>query len=124
MSHMQVGRGTRSLAGAALLSAAALLTAAPASADQTDDAFVAALDKNGIPVPDAGTAISEGRGVCAGLDKGQGSSVVVMRLLKETNLTAKQAGFFVGVSVASYCPQYKGTLEPSMTWLLPFPPMM
>jgi hypothetical protein len=47
-----------------------------------------------------------------------------MRVMKETNLTAKQAGFFVGVSVASYCPQYKGTLDPSMTWLLPFPPMM
>jgi hypothetical protein len=121
---MQVPRAKRSIAGAFLLFAAAPLFAAPASADPTDDAFVAALDKNGIPVPDPGAAISKGRAVCAGLDKGQDSSFVAMRVMKETNLTAKQAGFFVGVSVASYCPQYKGTLDPSMTWLLPFPPMM
>jgi Protein of unknown function (DUF732) len=124
MTRMQIRRGKRSVACGALLSAAALLFAAPASADPTDDAFIAALDKNGIPTPDSGSAISKGRGVCAGLDKGQDSSLVVMRLMKETNLSAKQAGFFVGVSVASYCPQYKGTLDPSMIWLLPFPPMM
>lgn len=120
---MQVNRAKASLTCACLLSAA-VLSAAPASADQTDDVFVGALAKNGIVMPDPGTAISKGHAVCAGLDKGQDSSFLVMRLMKETNLSAKQAGFFVGVSVASYCPQYKGTLDPSMTWLLPFPPMM
>jgi hypothetical protein len=31
---------------------------------------------------------------------------------------------FFGLSVAAYCPQYKGTLDPSLIWLIPFPPMM
>ena len=42
----------------------------------------------------------------------------------ELNLTLRQAGFFIGASVASYRPQYKGSVDPSLIWLLPFPPMM
>ena len=37
---------------------AALFFAAPASADQTDDAFIAALAGDGIVMPDRGNAIS------------------------------------------------------------------
>jgi hypothetical protein len=65
-----------------------------------------------------------GHNVCAGLDKGQGSSFLALKVINDTNLSSRQAGYFVGVSVAAYCPQYKGTLDPSLIWLLPFPPMM
>jgi len=118
--------GKLSTVCAVLLSATALLTAAPASADQTDDAFVAALEDYGIDINDRDTAIAHGHAVCAGLDKGQDSSFLAMKLMNDTklNVSPRQAGFFVGASVAAYCPQYKGSVDPSLIWLLPFPPMM
>jgi Protein of unknown function (DUF732) len=121
---MKVGFATWSTVCAVFLSAAALVSAAPASADETDDAFVAALEKNGIDINDRNTAITMGHNVCAGLDKGRDSSVLILKVINDTNLSARQAGYFVGVSVAAYCPQYKGTLNPSLIWLLPLPPLM
>lgn len=124
---MNVGPGKWLKACAVLLSATALLSAASASADPTDDAFVAALENYGIDVNGRDTTIAHGHAVCAGLDKGQNTSVLALKLMNDTALnlsTAKQAGFFIGVSVAAYCPQYKGSIDPSLTWLLPFPPMM
>jgi hypothetical protein len=109
---------------AVLLSAAALLCAAPAAADQTDDAFVAALAKNGIAMSDRNTAVSMGHTVCAGFDKGEASTALAMRIVKDTDLSPKQAGYFVGVSVAAYCPQYRGNTDNSLNWMVPFPPMM
>jgi Protein of unknown function (DUF732) len=112
---------------ALLLSATALIPAAPASADPTDDAFVAALANYGINTDGPDTAIAHGHAVCAALDKGQDSSVLALKLMNDTKLnisTRQQAGFFVGASVAAYCPQYRGSVDPSVIWLLPFPPMM
>jgi hypothetical protein len=126
-TSMNVGPGKWSLACAALLSAAALLFGAPASADPTDDAFVAALQNYGIAVNDPDTTIAHGHAVCAGLDRGQDTSILALKLIKDTDLnvsSSKQAGFFIGASVASYCPQYRGSVDPSVIWLLPFPPVM
>jgi len=107
-----------------LLSAAALLSAAPASADPTDDAFVAALAKDGIVMSDRNSAISKGHTVCGGLDQNEKSSILAMRLMKDTDLSLRQSSYFVGVSVAAYCPQYKGLTDDSLTWLNPLPPLM
>jgi hypothetical protein len=122
---MHVGPRKWSTVCAVLLSGAALLSAAPASADPTDDAFVAALENYGIDIG-RDTAIVHGHAVCAGLDKGQDSSFLAMKLMNDAklNLSSRQAGFFIGDSVAAYCPQYKGSVDPSLIWLLPFPPMM
>jgi hypothetical protein len=95
-----------------LLFVAATFTAAPASADQTDDGFIAALASQGIPVPDINAAIQEGRTVCGLLDQGATRPMLVMRVLRDTNLSARQAGFFIGVSTAAYCPQYTSTTGP------------
>ena len=65
---------------AVLLSVAALFSAAPASADPTDDAFVAALAKDGIVITDRDTAIAMAHTVCAGFDKNEKSSVLAIRL--------------------------------------------
>ena len=110
---------------AVVLSAVAVLFAAPASADETDDAFVAALDNYGIDV-NGDTAIAHGHAVCAALDRGQDSGLLAMKLMHDTklNLSSKQAGFFIGASVAAYCPQYRDSVDPSLIWLLPFPPLM
>ena len=67
---------------AVLLSAAALLSAAPASADPTDDALVAALAKDGITMSSLNTAIAMAHTVCAELDNNQETSVVAMSLMK------------------------------------------
>ncbi|ORW38354.1 hypothetical protein AWB90_24020 [Mycobacterium paraense] len=112
---------------AVLLAAATVFPAAPASADPTDDAFIAALENYGIDASDRDTAIAHGHGVCAALDRGQDSSIIALKLIKDPQIkvtTKRQAGFFVGDSVASYCPQYRGSVDPSVIWLLPFPPMM
>jgi hypothetical protein len=109
---------------AVLLSAAALLTAAPASAEQTDDAFVAALARGGISITGRSSAIGAAHAVCAGLDANQTSSVLAMKLMKDTNLSPRQSGYFIGLSVAAYCPEYKGKLDSSLTWLTPGPPLM
>ena len=119
MTRTNVGPGKPAIIGAVLLSVAALFTAAPASADETDDAFVAARGKNGIDISDRNTAITMGHNVCAALDSGHDSSSLVLDVVHDAHLPARQAGYFVGASVAAYCPQYKGTLDPSLTWLLP-----
>ncbi|OBF54220.1 hypothetical protein A5756_14575 [Mycobacterium sp. 852002-53434_SCH5985345] len=121
---MCVGRRQWAPLMAALLFVAALFSAAPASADPPDDAFLAALADNGIVLNDPGTAIAMARSVCAGLDKNQRSSVLAMKVMKEANLSARQAGFFVGASVSAYCPQYKGQTDGSLDWLNPLPPLM
>jgi hypothetical protein len=121
---MPFGFGKRWAFCAVLLSAAALVPAAPAAADQIDDAFVAALAKGGITMPDPNTSIAMAHTVCAGLDENQSTSVLAMKLMKDTNLNPKQSGYFIGLSVAAYCPQNKDKTDPSVTWLLPFPPLM
>jgi uncharacterized protein DUF732 len=104
-----MGFGTWSTFVAVLLSAAAPLFAAPASADQTDDAFIAALVSQGVPVPDNNAAVQMGRNMCALLDQGTTRPLLAMKLMKDANLSARQAGFFLGLSASAYCPQYKST---------------
>lgn len=121
------GRTGKPSAVCGVLLSTALLVAAPASADPTDDAFLAALENYGIDIGDRDTTIAHGHGVCAALDRGQDSSIIALKVMKDPKLNVssrQQAGFFVGDSVASYCPQYRGSVDPSVIWLLPFPPMM
>ena len=121
---MNVGPKMWSTFCAVLLSATALLFAAPASADPTDDAFVAALAKEGIAFTDHNTAIATAHTVCAGFDKTDKSSVLAMKLMKDTDLSLRQSSYFVGASISAYCPQYIGRTDNSARWLLPGPPLM
>lgn len=121
---MNIGRRTWSTVVAALLWGAAALSAAPASADPPDDAFLGALADYGIVMNDPDTAISMAHTVCAGFDNNQPSGLLAMKVMKDSNMTAKQAGFFVGLSVSAYCPQYKGQVGDSMDWLHMPPPLM
>ncbi|HYB83444.1 MAG TPA: DUF732 domain-containing protein [Mycobacterium sp.] len=121
MTHMKVGFEKWSTVCAVLLSAAALVSAGPASADETDDAFVAALAKGGITMSDPDTAIAMAHTVCAGLDTNQNVSAVAMKLVQDTDLSPKQSGYFIGLSVAAYCPQYKGKTHIDFSWLVPSP---
>ena len=60
------------------LSALALLSAARASADPTDDAFVAALAKYGITMSGPNTAIAMAHTVCAELDNNQNTNALAI----------------------------------------------
>ena len=121
---MNVGPKMWSTFCAVLLSATALLSAGPASADPIDDAFVAALAKEGIAFAAHNTAIATARTVCAGLDKSDKSSVLAMKLMKDTDLSLRQSSYFIGASISAYCPQYVGRTDNSARWLLPGPPLM
>jgi Protein of unknown function (DUF732) len=123
MTHMHVGPEKWSTVCAVLLSTAALLSAAPASADPTDSAFVAALAKEGIVVTDHNTAIAIAHTMCAGFDRNDKSSVLAMKLMKDTDLSLKQSSYFIGVSISAYCPQYIGLTDDSANWLRPVPPL-
>ena len=109
---------------AVVLSAAALLSEAPASADPTDDAFVAALAKDGIVSTDRNATVATAHTVCAGLDKTNKSAVLAMKLMRDTDLSLKQSSYFIGVSISAYCPQYIGRTDNSTYWLYPGPVYM
>jgi hypothetical protein len=107
---------------AVLLSAAALLSAARASANSTDDAFVAAHAKDGITTSGP-NAIAMAHTVCAELDNNQNTSALAMSLMKDTDLSLKQSSYFVGASMSAYCPQYTGHTDNSLHWLKPYNPL-
>ena len=97
------------------ISLAALLFAAPAAADQTDDAFVGALEERGIVFPSDDAAVAMARTVCDKLDAGQTPAGLTLSLARNTVLSARDAGYFIGASVAFYCPQHRsdaGIAEP------------
>jgi hypothetical protein len=117
--------GTKgSIPCAVLLFAAALFSAAPASADPNDGAFVDALAKGGIAFPDDNAAISIAHSVCAGLDQSNKSGILAMKVMKETDLSMKQSSYFIGAAISAYCPQYIGHTDNSTPWLNPGPPLM
>ena len=114
----------RSIPCAVLLFAAALFSAAPASADPSDGAFVDALTKGGIVLPDQAAAIAWAHTVCTGLDQRAKPSLLAMKLMKETDLTMKQSSYFIGAAISAYCPQYVGHTDNSTRYLNPGPPLM
>jgi hypothetical protein len=113
----------RSTACAVSMCAAALLAAPLAHADQTDDAFVGALTKNGIPVTDRDSATAIAQSVCDGFDQHQKSSLLVLKLMKQSGMSLKQSSYFVGVAISAYCPEYVGHTDDSVRWLYPVPPL-
>ncbi|OBI19059.1 MULTISPECIES: DUF732 domain-containing protein [unclassified Mycobacterium] len=113
MTRKNAHRGTWPALGAVALASAAVLFAAPASADPNDDSFIAEIQRHGVVVTDRGAAIAAGHNMCAGLDKGRTPSSLVMGVARATDLSAHEAAFLLGASVASYCPQHKASVGAS-----------
>ncbi len=82
---------------------AAILWAPKAAADSTDDAFIAALDSEGISYPSERYAIRAAHVLCDELDRGVDIADVVLDLAKVSYLSVSEAGFMVGASVGAYC---------------------
>jgi len=114
----------RSIPCAVLLFVMALFSAAPVSADPNDGAFVDALAKGGIVLPDHNAAISIAHTVCAGLDQSNKSSILAIKVMKETDLSMRQSSYFIGAAISAYCPQYIGHTDDSTRFLNPGPPLM
>ena len=83
--------------------------AAPtARADYAVDSssFLGALTSKGITFASRQAAIAAGHEVCAELDQGKQASDVGNDVMTQTNLDGYHAGFFVGVSIAAFCPRH------------------
>jgi hypothetical protein len=98
---------------AGLVLAAALLSvvavAVPtAHADYAVDSsnFVGALSSRGITFASRQAAIVAGHEVCDELDEGKQTSDVANNVMTQSNLDGYHAGFFVGVSIAAFCPRH------------------
>jgi Protein of unknown function (DUF732) len=89
----------------ALLSLAEV--AAPtAHADAIDSAFVNAVKGKGINFASAQAAIVAAHEVCDQLDLGMQKSDVASEVMTNSQLDGYHAGYFVGASVAAYCPRH------------------
>lgn len=99
------------LAGLVLLAALLSLqgvSAPTAHADAVDTNFLGALKVKGIDFASPQAAVVAGHQVCDELDSGRAASDVANDVMGSSNLDAYHAGFFVGVSVAAFCPRHTG----------------
>ena len=90
----------------ALLSVVA--AAAPtAHADAVDRSnFLGALTSRGITFASRQAATAAGREVCDELDQGIQASDVANNVMTQSGLDGYHAGFFVGASIAAFCPRH------------------
>jgi hypothetical protein len=106
MSTTQVRSPIFVLAVALLgLVAAAIPTA---HADAVDTNFLSALKAKGITFASSEAAIVAGHQVCDELDQGKATQDVANDVMQQSSLDGYHAGFFVGVSVAAFCPRHAG----------------
>ena len=103
-------RITRSMAATALVAGGvglgALLSAGTASAGSVDDAFLTALQADGIQPPTSQAAISLAKDVCTSLDQGYSRNDVIQAVSKKTQLSTAASKTFVVDSVQAYCPSH------------------
>jgi hypothetical protein len=69
--------------------------------------FVSVLRGEGIVPPSAKEAVNAAHAVCIVFDKGLSLADAVSAVSDTTGLKMKDAAFFVGASVASYCPEHE-----------------
>ena len=85
------------------------ITAQTAHADAVDGNFVNALNSRGITFANPQAAIVAAHQVCDELDSGRASSDVANDVMQQSSLDGYHAGFFVGVSIAAFCPRHSGS---------------
>ena len=104
------GRRRASAAGLALVVAVLCVTTtlpAPAAhADAVDSQFLNALQSHNINFGSPNAAILAAHQVCNELDAGRQKADVANEVTGSSNLDGYHAGYFVGVSIAAYCPRH------------------
>jgi hypothetical protein len=93
--------------GAAALIAPASAFASPAE----DQAFLAALDRQGITYPSPQSAIRIASEVCTLLDDGATGVDVAREITTTSGIPVKNSGYFVGASITTYCPSHSGAFS-------------
>lgn len=88
----------------------ALATAGAAGASTADDAFITEMRGLGVTFTSPQEAIKEGHQVCRELAAGKTGTDVAGEVLSQTNLTTKQAAYFVVDAAQAYCPQLSSRL--------------
>jgi Protein of unknown function (DUF732) len=104
----------------AMMSFAAMIgmvgLAVPAIADDTDDAFVASLDKAGITYSDASSAAKAGQWVCTAVKSSTAMTDVVSTLQsKNPGLSDDKADKFAAIAANAYCPDQVSSSSSSPT---------
>ncbi len=84
------------------------ITAPCARADAVDASFLKALESKQITFASGQAAVVAGHQVCDALDSGRASSDVANDVMQQSGLDGYHAGFFVGVSIAAFCPRHTG----------------
>lgn len=79
-----------------------------ARADSVDSSFLNALESKQITFASGQAAVIAGHQVCDALDGGRPSSEVANDVMQQSGLDGYHAGFFVGVSIAAFCPRHTG----------------
>ena len=86
--------------------AATIALAAPAHADDSDQAFLADLDNAGIHYSDPDQAVTAGKTVCSLKDNGMSDDDVVTNLRQQNpGFTQEKAAKFATIATNDYCPQ-------------------
>jgi len=94
----------------AAVPAMAAVTMPPADADSIDNAFLNALQAKGIKFATPQAAIVAGHEVCDELLQGNKQKPdVASTVMSNSQMDSYHAGFFVGLSVTAYCPQFRGS---------------
>jgi hypothetical protein len=84
-------------------------TSSSPPAVNVDDVFIAAIQRSGMTVTNRDAAIAAGHAVCLSLDKGATTSDIIGELMSG-GYSAKDAGSIMGISIAAYCPRYRGLI--------------
>lgn len=89
-----------------LLGLAAMIgTAAPASADASDDQFLAALQASGVTYKDPGKVIAAAKWVCQSVNQGSPMADVVKTVeAQNPGLVQENAAKFTALAASAYCP--------------------
>lgn len=95
----------RALALGAGLAAVATTFAAPAQADTTDDAFLAALRGAGMTVDNPVNMVAVGESVCPMLVEPGKNLAKVYAQVSDRGISPDIAAFFTGIAISMYCPQ-------------------
>ena len=104
-------RPLRSLIAGLVLAVAPLsvmgVAAPTAHADYAvDSSFLGVLSSRGITYASRQAAIAAAHEVCSELDQGGQASDVANNVMTQSALHGCHAGFFVGVSIAAFCPRH------------------
>lgn len=102
-------RIARALGAVVTLLGVAALACPPARADAVDNAFVTAVKNKGIQFASPQAAVIAGHEVCDELDLGKQKSDIASEVMTNSGMDGYHAGYFIGASVAAYCPRYRAS---------------